>query len=122
MNKMNFSDLMNFLSGSETLHRELSAALAADSRGDEADFEKIRANVFGIFKAVLETSLKKYGESDEAMSFFRGKLRDIPASWRAALAAAGDKGDSAAAYVEKLKLQSVSEIEKALAEGKDEMR
>ena len=43
--------------------------------------------------------------------FFRKKLREIPSGWRSALSAARSRGDSAAAMVEKLKLDSVAEIE-----------
>ncbi|MBQ8263869.1 MAG: hypothetical protein IJY96_03710 [Oscillospiraceae bacterium] len=117
MNKTDFAALAAFLKESEGGHRAAAAALAADSRGDEAAFEKIRANVFGIFAAVLETAVKLHGESDTAFGFFAKKLREIPSSWRANLAAAGEKGDSEAALREKLKLESVAEIEKWLKEA-----
>ena len=110
----NISELMDFLVKSEAAHRARAVALAADSRGDEANFEKIRANVFGIFKAVLETGVKKYGDGGAAQVFFAAKLRGIPAPWREALAAADG---SEAALVEKLKLESVAEIEKAMKEA-----
>ena len=91
---------MSFLTDSENAHRRAGAALAADSRPDEANFQKIRANVFGIFRAVLETAVKTKGKSPEALEFFAMKLREIPASWRGALEKAKN---SESAYVEKLK-------------------
>lgn len=108
---LNISELMAFLVKNEAEHRCKAAALAADMRGDEANFEKIRANVFGVFKAVLETAVKLHGDSPEVEGFFTRKLREIPGAWRATLAAAGDSGS---ALAEKLKLESVAEIEKLL--------
>lgn len=105
--------LMEFLKAEEQRHLAAATALAADSRRDEANFEKIRANVFGIFSAVLDAAVKAKGEGAE--EFFLKKLREIPSGWRVALAAAREKGNSAGAMVEKLKLDSVAEIEGWLA-------
>lgn len=102
--------LMEFLKAEERRHLDTAAALFSDSRADEANFEKIRANVFGIFSAVLNAAVKAVGEA-KAEEFFRKKLREIPSGWRSALAAARERGDNAAALVEKLKLDSVAEIE-----------
>ena len=55
-------------------------------------------------------AVKAVGEA-KAEEFFLKKLREIPSGWRSALAAARERGDSAAALVEKLKLDSVAEIE-----------
>lgn len=107
--------LMTFLLDKENSHRRASAELATDSRADEANFEKIRANVFGIFRAVLETAVKIKGECPEALEFFSAKLREIPASWRGALEKAKN---SESAYVEKLKLDSVKEIERFIGDIK----
>ena len=112
-----FTAFMEFLIGKEQEHRKTAAFLASVSRGDEANFEKIQANVYGIFKAVLETALKKYGEGGGAEAFFAAKLRGIPSSWRETLASAAEKGDSESAHIEKLKLQAVSDIEKAFKEA-----
>ena len=110
-----FKKLMSCLVEAEAACREMAAEKAADSRLDEANFEKIRANVYGIFKAVLETALKTQGDSAEA--FFLSKLRSIPTAWRSGLAAAAEKGDSAAAHTERLKLGAVTEIEKMFKEA-----
>ena len=112
-----FKKLMACLTEGEAACRAKAAEKAADSRGDEANFEKIKANVYGIFRAVLETALKKYGEGGAAEAFFAVKLRGIPSGWREALSAAADKGDSAAAHTERLKLGTVAEIEKMFKEA-----
>lgn len=110
------SSLMDYLVRQEAAHRDCARALAADSRGDDADFEKIRANVYGIYKAILETAVKLHGESEHAAKFFERKLRELPSHWRLALSNAREHGDSAAAHVEKLKLETADEIVKAFAE------
>ena len=110
MSSFDRASLKEFLKSAENTHRAAAAALLADNRKDEADFEKIRANVYGIFSAVLDAAVKARGESG-AEEFFRSKLREIPSGWRGALSDARSRGDSAAAMVEKLKLDSVAEIE-----------
>ena len=112
-----FKKLMACLTEAEAACRARAAEKAADSRGDEANFEKIKANVYGIFKAVLETAMKVHGDGAEAETFFASKLRGIPSGWRSALTAAADKGDSAAAHTERLKLGTVAEIEKMFKEA-----
>ena len=83
----------------------------------KSPFEKIQANIFGVFKSVLEAALKKYGEGGGAEAFFAAKLRGIPAAWREALANAAEKGDGESAHIERLKLRAVAEIEKAFKEA-----
>ncbi len=117
MYENHIASMLDFLSRREGELRREAKALAADSRTDESNFLKIRANVFGIFRAVLETAVNTRGKSHAALEFFSAKLRDIPGSWRKTLSAASD---SEAALVEKLKLQSVWEIEKAFARIKEE--
>lgn len=104
--------MLDYLLEQESALRKEAAAMAADFRSDEGNFLKIRANVFSIFKAVLETAVKIRGKNEAALDFFAAKLRDIPSSWRSALSAA-DAADTA--LVEKLKLRSVAEIEAAFA-------
>ena len=86
--------------------QEKEAALLADGRGDEAVFEKIRANVFGIFQTVWNTGR---GEA-----FFREKLTQIPTVWQTALEKARAHGDEKAVCLETIKLEAVREIEARL--------
>jgi len=109
-----FGKLMARLAEGEGSYRARAGEKAADMRFDEANFEKIKANVYGIFKAVLETALKIHGSGTEVEAFFAAKLRGIPAAWREALAVADS---SEAALVQKLKLESVAEIEKIFREA-----
>ena len=78
-------------------------ALAADQRTDEARFEQIRANVYGVFRAVCATL-----QSNPAA--LEKKLREIPAAWEESLRQAQQYGDSEKAYIEQLKLDTAEEI------------
>lgn len=82
--------------------REREAVLNADGREDEAVFEKVRANVYGIFQTVW--TLNKDTE------FFREKLETIPQNWQAAREKAEKHGDTAAVTLETIKLETAQEI------------
>ncbi len=105
--------LHTFLTEQAALCRERSAALTADDRRDEAVFEKIRANVFEIFTAVLSTARKQ----PDPMDFFRRQLATIPANWEAALEKAKAHGDEARAHTELLKLEAVRAIRERMEES-----
>ena len=85
--------------------------LRAEQRGDEAAFEQIRSNVYGIFASILEAADSKYGEdTGEMQRFLCEKLESIPAEWKAAAEKAAAHGDERAVFVEKLKLRTADEI------------
>lgn len=92
-------------------------ALRAENRGDESVFERIRANVYGIFASVLEAADKQYGADETAMrQFCLRKLEEIPAEWETAAQKADAHHDERAAFLERLKLRAAGEIrKKALA-------
>ena len=101
------------------LVRQQQAALAkaetlrAENRGDESVFERIRANVYGIFVSVLEAADKQYGADETAMrQFCLRKLEEIPAEWEAAAQKADAHHDERAAFLERLKLRAAGEIRK----------
>lgn len=92
-------------------------ALAADERHDEATFEKIRANVYDIFRTVLTVAVQQ-GQGDEAAvrTFFVQKLDAIPQNWESARRAAASHQDTVKMTVEQIKLETVAHIRAALAE------
>lgn len=83
-------------------------ALRADSRGDEARFEQIRANVYGIFRTVYSTLKDKPDQLTRP-------LQDIPAAWEESLALAQSHGDAEKAHIERIKLDTAKEILTALS-------
>lgn len=83
--------------------REKHKQLLADSRWDEARFEQIRANVYGVFRAVCTT----LQNDPQALA---KKLQEIPAAWEESLRLAKEHGDEEKACIEQLKLDTAREI------------
>ena len=81
-------------------------ALWADERKDEANFARIRANVFEIFRTVLKVA---EGRPD-GEALFAAKLTEIPAAWLKAHDQAERHGDAAALCIERIKLDTAAEI------------
>lgn len=91
-------------------------ALLADGRADEAAFEKVRANVFGIFRTVLSVAAKSGGgDPDAVRRFFAQKAGQIPASWAAAYGKAKQHNDTARMHLEQIKLGTAAEIRENFA-------
>ena len=90
---------------------EQEKALVADERKDEAIFEKIRANVYNIFRSIFGVAVNTCGEdSDKVRAFLLKQIDHIPASWRASHEAAKQHNDSAKVQIEEIKLAVVQEI------------
>ncbi|MBQ7849078.1 MAG: hypothetical protein IJ343_05090 [Clostridia bacterium] len=77
--------------------------LSADGRGDEARFMQIRANVYGICRSVY-AALK--GDLPTVLE----RLTSIPAAWEKNLEQAEKHGDTEAAHIERIKLETVAAI------------
>jgi len=96
----------------ELLDAEISSCfsrremLEQDGREDEANFEKIRANVFGIFRTVSGVA----EQQPEPLLFFRKKLQEIPENWRRAEEKAKQHGADDQASIEAIKLAAADRI------------
>lgn len=91
--------------------RQNERQLASDDRCDEAVFEKIRANVYDIFKTVYAAAQRIQGAGPEKTHiFFLQKLEDIPANWHASLGKAREYGDEDKIHLEQLKLETAERI------------
>ena len=87
------------------------ALLIADDRTDEGNFEKVRANVYGIFKTILCAAQQACGKDDFAKKrFFLQKAEQIPASWITSYEKAEQHGDVEKMHLERIKLDTVREI------------
>ena len=84
------------------------AELLADSRADEAVFEQVRSNVYGIFQTIWNTR--------RGNRFFQEKLTEIPLNWHNAAIKAKEFGNAEAELLEMIKLETVGEIRRALEE------
>lgn len=91
--------------------RQRSELLAADERTDEGNFEKVRANVYEIFKTILSAAEKVCGKDDGARKrFFLQKTDEIPANWTTSYEEAKKQGDVEKVYIESIKLDTAREI------------
>lgn len=93
--------------------QEKTRALLADNRQDEADFEKVTANVYDIFRTMLSVGCGIHSSPEATGDFFRQKLDQIPTNWSNSLAKAQEHGNIAKAHIENLKLSAVNDIKKA---------
>ncbi|MDE6639504.1 MAG: hypothetical protein K2K63_03140 [Acetatifactor sp.] len=88
--------------------------LLADERSDESDFEKIKANIYDIFRTVFTVALKTgNGDTDTAIRFFLLKAEEIPANWKAAYEKAKQHNDVHKMQIESLKLETMQDIKTA---------
>ncbi len=103
-----------FLDNQIKLCRQQEKDLQEDDRRDEANFQKIRANVYDIFRTVLSAA-QKAGNDDpkKIRQFFLLKTEQIPANWKTAYEAAKLHDDTERMVVEELKLNTIQEIRNA---------
>lgn len=91
--------------------KERGLKLSAQGRGDEAAFEKVRANVYDIFRTVLEAALRiGDGDAGAVQRFFLMKAEQIPSSWKAAQERAALHDDVERLMIEGLKLDTAQEV------------
>ena len=87
-----------------------AAALAAEDRRDDANLEKIRANVYGIFVSVLQAGEKQSSDEAAQRTFFEGNLNRIPSGWRIARQKSEERGDTVRLVQEDVKLAAIDEV------------
>ena len=88
-----------------------SRLLTADDRMEEGNFEKIRANIYGIFKTVLSAAERACDkDADARKRFFLEKTEQIPANWEASYEKARRHGDFKKMHLESIKLDTIREI------------
>jgi len=91
-------------------------ALLADERADEAAFEKVKANVYDIFRTMLSVAVTtSKGDPDAARRFFIQKTEQIPSSWASAYDNAKQHHDAVKMRIEQIKLDTVGEIKESFA-------
>ena len=91
--------------------KQRSKLLAEDDRMDEGTFEKIRANVYEIFKTILSVAERVCGNDDSAKKeFFLQKAEQIPANWAASYEKAKQNEDARKMHIESIKLDAIQEI------------
>lgn len=90
--------------------------LNEDGRDDEAIFEKVKANIYDVFRTVLSVAVKTgKGDPDTVKSFFVQRAEQIPAGWAAALEKAKEHNDTVRMQTEQIKLDTIHEIREEFA-------
>lgn len=111
MIEQKISKLNGYFDKEISLCEQRSKNLLADDRADEAAHEKIKANVYDIFRTILSVAVKTGKGDPEAVSrFFFLKIQQIPSNWTTAYDQARQHDDTVKMQVEQIKLDTVSSI------------
>lgn len=101
-----------FLDQQIQLCKQHAIELQEEERRDEANFQKIKANVYDIFKTILSVAQKAgSGNPETVKQFFLEKMKQIPANWKTAYEAARLHDHTENMLIEKIKLDTAAEIE-----------
>lgn len=96
---------MRYLDEQAACLREESRQLAVDHRRDEGDLVKIRANVYGIYKSVLQVQGREKAKV---------VLTGLQETWSKNLEKARQHDDVKQAVIEEIKLGALAEIQAKL--------
>jgi len=107
----NAEKVKNYFAEKISKCNEKAKALSEDERQDEANFEKIRANVYGIFSTILSVAGNTCnGDVERERQFIELRMQSISASWADAYTAAQEHNDSKKMEIERIKLETAHEI------------
>lgn len=101
---------INYLDQRISSIQEDTLRLIADDRRDEANFEKIRANIFQIVKTMLQASARISQEESERVGFLEAKLALFQETWEGYLRKAKEHGDDLKIVQEQTRLEALAEI------------
>ncbi len=105
------TQLNNFLCERIAQKAAVSRALQQDARQDEATFERIAGNVYGIFQSVLCAAVKACKDDDAAVgAFFLTRIQQIPLQWQTAYQQALAHGETEKMHIETIKLKAIDDI------------
>jgi hypothetical protein len=110
------SKLNSYFEGQIALCGQRNKELLADERMDEATFEKVKANVYDIFRTILSVAVKTCkGDPGAVQRFFVQKAEQIPSNWIAAYDKAKQHNDVVKMQIEQIKLDTIHEIRENFA-------
>ena len=111
MIEQKISKLNGYFDKEISLCEQRSKNLLADDRADEAAHEKIKANVYGIFRTILSVAVKTgKGDPDAVRHFFFLKIQQIPSNWTTAYDQARHHDYTVKFQFEQIKLDTASRI------------
>lgn len=95
---------------------ECNKKMLAEDRTDEAAFEKVKSNVYDIFRTIFSVAVETgKGDSEAVKRFFILKSEQIPSNWTAAYNKAKQHNDTVKMRIEQIKLDTVGEIREMFA-------
>lgn len=101
------NDYFNWLDGRIDACRAEIAGLEAAGRRDDANFVKVRANIYDVCRTVSRVQLNRPGGGSAAVTALFARFGN---EWGAALEKAKAHGDVKAVAVEETKLAALSEV------------
>lgn len=118
-----------FIDGRIAEHNNMSEQYKADDRKDEADLEKIKVNIYEIFRTLFLSDIKQLEGKDlgqlEDINIYGGfliRFDTIPANWKISLAKAIEHGDITKQVIEEHKLEVAKELKDKFLMMFDEYR
>lgn len=110
------SKLNSYFDKQISLCKQCNKNLLADDCTDEAAFEKVKANVYDIFRTIFSVAVKTgKGDSEAVKRFFILKIEQIPSNWITAYNKAKQHSDTVKMQIEQIKLDTVGEIKEMFA-------
>ena len=92
------------------------AKLAAEGREDESTFERIRYNVYDLFRTTVGALHRAEPDEKAAWRLFERKLEEIPSAWQRSHDLAKQHGDAKKAHIERIKLEAAADIRRCYEE------
>ena len=102
--------LMDWLSQRAEECETRRIALAAEGREDESTFERIRYNVYDLFRTTAGALHRAEPDEKTAWWLFERKLKEIPSTWQRSYDLAELHEDAKKAHIERIKLDAASDI------------
>ena len=100
-----------------SLCQQRNKELLEDDRVDEATFEKIKANVYDIFRTILSVAVKtSKNDPEEIRQAFALKAKQITLNWSISYEKAKQNDDAVKMKIEQIKLDTIHEIKEAFAQ------
>lgn len=101
-----------YIDGKITVHNSKSEQYKTEDRKDEADLEKIKANIYEIFRTLFLSDIKQLEgkdlEKSESIDIYGGfllRFDTIPTNWKISLDKAIEHGDTTKQVIEEHKLE-----------------
>ena len=100
-------EFINYLSGQIEAGNDDAARLAGEGCLDDADFAKVRTNIYEVCKTVTNALIDRPGARAEAV---KSQFERFRAVWSTALEKARAHGDARNIVVEETKLEALEDV------------